>query len=360
MTALDSRPVAGRRVTPAGRLVLPATAPKPAWLAARRLGTCSSDLPALFGIYDYERGGTSSHVYHEKIGELPPDPTADQDAFWSRTHAASVARVWAQRNGTTIRRVGLISQGEAPWRMCTLDRRVGQCPLGGEQHTACALKVKVRSAYTSERWQRRIPDDVLIQMLWQALVTGYDHIHGAVLIGGSDYRQFTVFTREHQQLIGEITAEADRFWHENVVARRPPDPAGNPAALAGLYDALHPVRHGVAVLGAHAAVRAALQEYMEAGLEESAAEERKKRARATMIGALGDADTAVVGEHAAYTYRPVERVYIDPDRLAERWPEAYDDCAAPSSPRRLEIGHAFRQSWKAKRLSAAEGPEGVT
>ena len=46
-------PAAGRRVTPTGRLILPATADRADWLTARRSGIGSSDVPAILGLVDY-------------------------------------------------------------------------------------------------------------------------------------------------------------------------------------------------------------------------------------------------------------------------------------------------------------------
>ena len=55
-------PAAGRRVTPTGRLILPADADRAHWLTARRSGLGSSDVAAILGIsrYGYD-GDYSSH-----------------------------------------------------------------------------------------------------------------------------------------------------------------------------------------------------------------------------------------------------------------------------------------------------------
>lgn len=344
MTVTDTETTLGRRVTPTGRLVLPSTAAREEWLAARRRGIGSSDIPRLLMLV--EKKGTPSHVYYDKIGELPEED-ADEYMFWGNQHEDTVARVWAMRNRSAVRRVGLVAQDGAPWRMCTLDRRVTVCPLSRSAVESCALEIKTRSAFLAGKWRREVPDDVLVQILWQIIVTGYDHIHGAVLIGGNDYRQFTVRRSDYESLIADLIAGADRVWREHVVPRRPPRPAGSPDALVELYDVLHPQREGVARLDRNLDAFDAVQEYLEAGAAEKAAVERKKAAKAQLVAALGGNEVGAMGDDIVCTYKaPRPKDEADLDRLAERWPDAYDDCVRKSEPsRRFEITNAFRKKW---------------
>lgn len=343
MTLMDTAPATGRRVTPTGRLVLPSTASREEWLEARRRGICSSDMPPLLEATDY---GTPVHVYYDKIDELP-EREAGEAAFWGTMHEDTVARVWAMRNKSAIRKVGLIAQDDAPWRMCTLDRRVTVCPLSRDTVESCALEVKTRSAFLAGKWRREIPDDVLVQVLWQIIVTGYDHIHGAVLIGGNEYRQFAVFRADHEELIALLIAGADRFWREQVIARRPPRPSGNPEALIELYDALNPGRGGIVRLDRDVEAFEAAQEYIAAGALEKEGAARKTAAKASLIAALGDGDTGVTGDDAEVmcTYKEVSRASADLARLAEYWPEAYDDCVTTKASRRFELGRKFVKRW---------------
>jgi putative phage-type endonuclease len=345
MTVTDTAPVTGRRVTPAARLVLPSTASREQWLLARRGGMGSSDIPPALELTEY---GTPSHVYYDKIGELPEREDAGEYAFWGNQHEDTVARVWAQRNRSAIRRVGLVANVAHPHRMCTLDRRVTVCPLRRDTVETCALEIKTRSAFLAGKWERHIPDDVLAQVLWQMAVTGYDHIHVAVLIGGNDYRQTVVRRAEHEQLIDDILTIADRLWFEHVIAHRPPPPSGNPEALVDLFDELHPERTGVAHLDRDLAAFEALQEYMEASLVEKAAADRKKAAKAVLVNALGDNDTAALGEDIAFTYKKTAgRESVNTARLAEQFPEAFDACVSTGdgSPR-FDISRKFRKNWR--------------
>lgn len=344
MTLLDETEApTGRRVTPTARLVLPSTASREEWLAARKKGIGSSDIPPILEVTEY---GTPSHVYYTKIGELPDEQDAGEAALWGTLHEDTVAREWARRNRSAIRKVGLVANTEHPHRMTTLDRRVTVCPLNRNTVEKCALEVKTRSAFTAGKWTRQAPDDVLAQTLWQAAVTGYDHIHGAVLIGGNDYRQFTVRVAEHKALLADILTVADRFWFENVLRRRPPRATGNPDALIELFDELNPDRGGVKHLDRDLEAFAALHEYMEASLLSSDAEKRKKQAKAVLVGALGSAELGVLGDDVAFTYRPVGRDSVDTAKLAEQFPDAYDACVSHSESPRFDISRKFRKDWR--------------
>lgn len=346
MTALDDSPATGRRVTPAARLILPSTATREQWLAARRAGIGSSDIPQILEVTEY---GTPSHVYYNKTGQLAEREDAGEAALWGTLHEDTVAREWARRNRSAIRRVGLVANVEHPHRMATLDRRVTVCPLNRDYAEVCALEVKTRSAFLAGKWKRSIPDDVLAQTLWQAAVTGYDHVHIAVLIGGNDYRQTVVRVAEHGQLLTDIVTVADRLWFENILPHRPPAVSGNPDALVDLFDELHPDRSGIAHLDRDLVAYEALQEYLEACLVIKDADARKKAAKAVLVGALGDAEIGVMGDDMVCTYRrtaPSESV--DTARLAEQFPEAYDACVTTGeegSPR-FDIPRKFRSKWR--------------
>lgn len=325
------------------RLVLPASADRADWLAARRGGIGSSDVADIMGVGHR----TPGHVYYDKRGELP-DADAGEAALWGTLHEETVAREWARRNRSTVRRVGLIARRDHPWQMCTLDRRVAECPLGkGEVRERCATEVKTRSAWSAGSWRRDVPDDVLAQVLWQIHVTGYDHVHVACLIGGSDYRQYVVRRPGNEQLIDDIVTVTSRMW-DDIQAGRPPATTGeeSPDALLDLYGRLHPDRSGVVHLDADPASTLAtlddLREYEEYRLRESAARRARGAAKARLVARLGGAEMGVLGDDWAYAYGASSRRSVDLARLAERHPEAYADCVTDKGAHRLTIARAHR------------------
>lgn len=325
-----------RRVTPNATLLLPATADRAEWLAARRNGVGSSDIAALMGATTY---AGPQHVYYSKIGRLPLESDAGEAALWGTLHEDTVAREWARRNRTVVRRVGLIAAVGDPWMMCTLDRRCTECPLNSEVRENCAVEIKTRSQFLAKKWRRDVPDDVLAQVLWQIHIAGYDHLHVAVLIGGNDYRQYTVYRRGNEELIADIVTVASRFWHEHVLPRRVPEALGteDPDALIDLYQELNPGRDGWVDLENHPSAYWDVQDYLKHQRLESAAEKAKNAAKARMVDALGGAIYARFDGDDAYSFRKYKRQSVNVARLAERWPEAYADVVRDKPMWKLTI-----------------------
>lgn len=338
-------PAAGP-VTPTGRLILHHTAPRDVWLDARRQGIGSSDLPAVMNLSGFK---TPLHVFHDKRGRLPHDDEFSEAAHFGVLFEEPLARDWARRNRTVVESVGLIANVDEPWQMCTLDRLCTECPLDRSVRSLCALEVKTRNAFVAKLWNQGPPDDVLAQVLWQILVTGLDHIHVVCLIGGQDYRQYTVRRDEHVKLVAYLHAEASRLWHEHIVQGRPPALTGEepPDALIELYDRLHPDRQGVAVLDRDADAHDAMTEYVAAVALEGRAKKEKAAAKAKLLAALGGAQAATVQDRPFFSIEQTHKKTPDLERLAEEFPEAYRACVEDKSFDRIAIPKFVREEYAA-------------
>ncbi len=333
-----SAPAAGRRVTPTGRLILPADADRAVWLTARRSGIGSSDVPAILGLVEHS---PPLKVYYDKLGADVDD--AGDAAYWGTVNEENVARTWAMRNRSVIRRVGLVAHVDHPHWMTTLDRRVTECPLSDDDQVPCALEIKTRSAFKSAQWHTGAPDDVLAQVLWQIIVNGYEHMHYAVLIGGNEYHQGVIRADQHSDVMADITTAVDRFWTEHVQAQLPPAPVGDGEALTRLFRRLHPTRSGTVDVDRHDDALDALLDYGRHQRAESTARKAKNAAKARMISALGDAQSALIGGERAYSLEPTNAApRVDLEALAERWPDAYAACVSPNPTERIDIAAQYK------------------
>jgi putative phage-type endonuclease len=326
------------------RVILPAAADREEWLTVRRTGIGSSDVPAIVGATRYR---TPLHVYHDKRGTLALDEDPGEAALWGNLHEETVAREWARRNRTVVRRVGIAARRDEPWMMCTLDRRCTECPLDHDRRERCAVEVKTRTAWAAGSWRRDVPDDVLAQTLWQIAVTGYDHIHVACLIGGNDYRQYTVRRAGNEDLIADIITIARRLWDDIQAGREPAMSGGeDPDALVDLYGRLYPDRAGFVDLDVDPAVSVAVLEDLRAYEENRLLEGRYRRAkdaaRAALVGRLDDAEAALMNNEPAFSYDTSSRRTVDLARLAEEFPEAYEACVVDKPSRRLNIARSYR------------------
>lgn len=339
-----SAPAAGRRVTPTGRLILPADADRADWLTARRGGLGSSDVAAILGISRY---GNALSVYHDKTGGLPLESDDSEPALWGRLLEENVAREWARRNRSVVRRVGLVANTERPWQMCTLDRRVLECPLA-DGREKCAVEIKCRDKMKAGQFRRGVADDVLVQTLWQADVCGFDHVHTAVLIGGNDYRQYVIRVAEHRDLVNDLRTAGERAWRQ-VVERRPPVLAedADPDVLLDLYDQLYRDRSGAVDITRDVATQNAVAEYLDAHANFAAAEKQKKAAKARILFGLAGATEALVLDRVHVSLDQQHREHCDVKRLAEHWPDAYADCVEDRVSSRLNIPRAVREEHNA-------------
>jgi putative phage-type endonuclease len=327
------------------RVVLPASADRAAWLETRRTGIGSSDIPAIMGVSAF---GTAQHVYYDKHGELPLETDAGEAALWGTLHEETVAREWARRNRTVVRRVGVIASRQVPWQMCTLDRLCTECPAARDRKEVCAVEVKTTNAFVASKWKRKVPDHVLAQVLWQIHVAGFTHLHVACLIGGSDYRQYTVTRKGNEQLIADIATVAGRLWGDVQAGRVPPLTGEEPVdPMLDLYGQLHPDRAGVARLDEYDAkalrARELLLEYEAQRLTAKRAEDAKDAAKLALVEMLGDAEVAIMHGEPVFTFaESAGKANCDLSRLAERWPDAYTDCVSSKPSRRFLLAPAQR------------------
>lgn len=327
-------PTTGRRVTPTAVRILPADADRDTWLAARRQGIGSSDVAAILGVADRS---TAVHVYRDKRGELVDD--AGEAALWGRLLEEPVAREWARRQRSVIQRVGLVAHVDEPWQMATLDRRVAECPMNREVRTACALEVKCRSAYKASRWRSDVPDDVLAQGTWQMRVTGYDHIHVAVLLGGNEMKM-TVIERD-ERMESYVVREVERFREQNLLAGVEPEwDLSKAAALIEMDALMHPDRVGEISLDEIGEVL----EYAELSARKGAADRALKQARATLARLARGAQTVTFGGELAYEFGPVSKRSVDLERLADRHPQAYADCVTEKTHYQIRVSPDLRRT----------------
>lgn len=303
------------------------------------MGIGASDVPAILGVSDY---GTPRSVFYDKLGLNVDD--ANEAAHWGTILEEPVAREWARRNRSVVRRVGLVANVDDPVLMCTLDRRVTECPLPDSRREQCALEVKCRNAFKANRWHASLPDDITAQMLHQIAVTGYDHLHYAILVGGNDYRQGVVRRADHEATIRHITTACKRYWNEFVMAEVVPaaDPDRGERELE-MYKRMHRNRSG-SVAADPTAVREAVLAYAEHGGVESAAGKRKKAAQAEILRLMGDGEALVADGEVAAEMRPRNRApWVDLDRLAEQFPDAYRACVKAGTGRQIWINPEFKK-----------------
>lgn len=321
----------GELVTPTGVLVMTAEAMRGGreeWLAARRWresvpgGYCigSSEVPS---ILDLESVDTPAHVYRAKVMNIRRE--ANEFMTWGHLLEAPIASEWCRRNRAVIDEIGLVAHVKHPHHQSTIDRRVRECPVYDGVDRACGLEVKNVGIASASRWHAEIPDRILAQILHQLYVTGLEHMHYAVLVGGNTMRQGVVHADQEKELTDYIIAEVERFRTENLIARV--EPAWNitdkPLRMIELDKATHPDRDGIAELGINGID--AVHVYAQAAADASAAKKRQDAAKAELMRLADGAEYVKFCDELAYRFGPTTKTKVNLDRLAERYPNAYAD-----------------------------------
>jgi putative phage-type endonuclease len=316
----------GEQITPCGRLVLPASASRADWLAARRMRAAvpgrycigSSDVPS---ILDLDGVDTPVHVYRAKVdGYQVPQNEA---MTWGHVLEEPIAAEWCRRNRSVIDEIGLVSNVDRPWHQTTIDRRVRECPVYPGTQEECLLEVKNVGFASASRWHADIPDRILAQILHQLYVTGYRHAHYACLIGGNTMKQGIVYAAREAETMDYIIAEVERFRTEHLLARREPEwnTSDKAAKLIELDAISHPERVGEIGIDE-------IGDVMDYALKSRAAGDAKKeleQAKARLAQLADGHEIVTFASEPAFRYAPTRRTHVNLDRLREKYPDAYAD-----------------------------------
>lgn len=208
-------------------------------LEERKRGIGGSDIAAVLGLSPYK---TPYDLYQEKLGLVEPTDLAGNDAVhFGNVLEDVVAEEFARRTGLKVRRDNqLRSHPSYPFMLANIDRAVVGKPFG----IKCGLECK-----TSDKWAARpelwgqgsvfdfdehgalqivqhddqVPDWYLLQCAHYMAVTDSNLWFLAVLIGGNDFRIYTI--QRDRQLEKMLVARAEQFWKGHVLQDIPPAPS---------------------------------------------------------------------------------------------------------------------------------------
>lgn len=195
----------------APRVIVPGS---PEWHAIRRTGIGGSDVAAVLGVSPWR---TAYEVFLDKRGELPPQEESEP-MRWGTLLEPVIRQRYADKTGSPVITIPTTFRSEAyPWMIANLD--------GIRRDNATPRLFEAKTARSGEDWGEPGSDEVplayLLQVQHYMTVTPFKLTDIAVLIGGNDFRIYTVEAdRELQEMLIEAEAE---FWHR-VKANDPPPP----------------------------------------------------------------------------------------------------------------------------------------
>jgi putative phage-type endonuclease len=199
----------------------------PAQVEIRKSGLGASEIAAIAGLDPYRN---ALDVFLTKTGQAPPFE-GNEFTRWGNRLEAVIADEYAERLGVTVSAPGAtLRHATETWMLATPDRLV----LTDDPNVSWGLECKSRGHRQAERWGEHgtdeVPHDVAAQCHWSMAVTGLARWDVAVLIGGNDFR---VYTLERDEAIAAGLIDIGRrFWFDHVVAGVHPPLDGSDTAHA--------------------------------------------------------------------------------------------------------------------------------
>jgi putative phage-type endonuclease len=248
------------------------------WLRWRTSGIGSSDAAAVAGISPW---ATPFEIYCRKLG-LAPEVEETRAMRIGTLMEPVIAQLYADETGHEIAdRQVCVTHPTLPFVRATLD---------GLREDGRIVEFKTAGIRAAKEWgdeNDAIPDYYAIQLHHQMLARDAEVADLAVLIGGQDFRIYTV--ERYEPTAARLIELESEFWDR--VQRRDPPPA-TAVADARLYACLYPDPEGETDLGDAGRIQA--MNYEECGREIKRLEEARERAKLELLAALGPHQTGLL------------------------------------------------------------------
>lgn len=199
------------------------------WHEARMKGIGGSDVAAIMGLSRYKSPYT---VWAEKRGLFAEDISGKASVRWGnilepvvREHFAA-AHPEFEVNATGA----MFVSTDRPWAFANLDGVIND--QDGNEYV---LEIKTASERMSKDWEDGVPLYYLTQVTHYMSVTGMAGAYVAVLIGGSDYREY--FIPRDEDDVKAVDDTVDAFWHLHVESDVPPGIVGSADEASALLSA---------------------------------------------------------------------------------------------------------------------------
>lgn len=176
----------------------------------------SSDIAAVMGM---SRWNTPLQVWSVKTGKIEPDDLSENEAVeWGTKLEELVAKKFQEVTGMKVRR--------SPKRYTHKDHKMFRAQVDRlVEGTDELLECKTSNAWKAKEWEgEEIPQEYILQVMWQLGITGRKVGHIAVLIGGQSFK-YKKITFD-QGLFDKQIQMAFDFW-QMVQDKTPPMALGD-------------------------------------------------------------------------------------------------------------------------------------
>lgn len=308
------------------------------WLAERRSGIGGSDVAALLGLSPWK---TPYDLWLDKRGEGEEVDEDKPAIYWGNVLEEVVAQEYAVRTKQKVQRVNTMMRLPGkPHFLANIDRAVinpnvaGNVRWNGERLTTDRiLECKTANGFMTSFWGEagtdRVPDYYLLQCQWYLGITQASVADLAVLIGGSDYRVYTI--ERDNQLIADIHEAAQQFWNL-VTSGVAPDPQT-------VADALKrwPRHIASAVKIVDVDVARACEDLAELKASMKAGEKAAEELQLKIVTAFEDFETISHGGKPIATWKAQDTTRVDGKRLKDEKPDIAAEYSKTTSTRVLRL-----------------------
>lgn len=249
----------------------------PAWQAERRNYVGASDLPRICKVSPY---GGPLDVYFEKLGLVTVAETPQMRR--GHIYEPAIAQEYAERFADVrLESVPTVAHPKYDWMRASLDRLV-HASFG-----RYILEIKLVSHYLIDRYGEdgsdQLPDDKIVQVQGQMLVTGLSLAHVAVSFGS----ELRVYVIEADIAVQQMILEAAHaFWFDHVKKGVEPAPHLGVDSLDIIKKKYK--KHNGLVIVADDAQTALIAKYAQARETSDAAEDALEALKAQLMLTIGD------------------------------------------------------------------------
>jgi len=310
-------------------VLLPHTASRADWLAARRRGITATKIAAVAGVHPWL---SALEVYDDMVGVTVD--VEENTAMRAGTFLEPfICREWAADTGRAIARSGLLAHPDRAWQMATPDRLVlkpGRTSWFGKWvNVDSLLEAKTALGWGALAWSDEVPTHVQMQVQWQLAVTGLDRAW-VVALAGPQIKPFAV--ERDDELIADLTDIGEAFLLDHVARKVPPTPDGTERTARYLARRTPAVAGASTVLDPEQWADLTVR-YWDAHREAAEYEKDKTAAGNAMRLLLGPAEEGYLpGEtKPVVTFRESYPVRFDAKALAADQPDLYAQYRRPAS-----------------------------
>lgn len=164
----------------------------PEWQAARANGIGGSEIAAVLGLSPYESRFSLWHRKKRLIGPVEES----EEMYWGKEHEPAICRRFARAHPEWFTRGSFTyAAADRPWQIANPDRNLLRPDGALDPHAPDAV-LEAKTSRDDTGWGKENTDDIPVWYRSQCLhymdVTGARRCYVAVLIAGSEYREYIV------------------------------------------------------------------------------------------------------------------------------------------------------------------------